>query len=109
MRSPTGSTVATGCGEGAARVISDPSNMPRGAARNLELRAGDEARGRRAEKSDGAGHLVGLAQPPHRNMPAAGDLGEPLLACLRRVLARHEAPLPLPGIDQAQKHRVDAD
>src|SRR5262245_41836138 len=85
------------------------SHMPRGTARNLELRAGDETRDWRAEKRDGAGDLVGLAQPFQRNLPLAGDVGKPLLARLRLILAHHEAALPLPGIDQAQHDRVDPD
>src|SRR5882757_7027345 len=70
-RSPTGSLIATGCGMGAASVIRESSDMPRCAARNLELRAGDEARDRRAQKGDGARDLVGLAQALHWNMPLA--------------------------------------
>src|SRR5262249_60006836 len=107
-RSPTGSASGAASGE---RAVIDviPSHVPRGAARNLELGAGDEARGRRAEKGDGARNLLGPAEPFQRNLAGAGDLGIPFLARLRRVLADREAALPLAGIDQAEHHRVDAD
>src|SRR5215510_10181197 len=73
IRSPTGSVIETTSGERAAIVMLLSSDMPRGAARYLELGAGDEARGWRAEKGDGARDLVGLAQPLQRDVPGTGD------------------------------------
>ena len=53
--------------------------------------------------------LVGLAQPLHRDVLVARNIGDPLLARLRLILARHEAALPLARVDQSDHHRVDAD
>src|SRR5215470_16390817 len=105
MRSPTGSVIDAASGERAAIVMLLSSDMPRGAARYLELGAGDEARGRRAEKGDGARDLVGLAQSFQGDVPGARDVRVPLLPRLRGILARHEAALPLAGVDQAEHHR----
>ena len=76
MRSPTGSSVERAAANARRRSsLSRSSDMAGGAAGNLELGTGDEARGRRAQKRDGAGDLVRRAEPLQRDVPAAGNLG----------------------------------
>src|SRR5207248_3029658 len=108
IKSPTGSASVANPGVRAARVIPLALHVPRCAAGNLELRAGDEAGRRRAQERDRARDLLRRAQPLHRNVAGACDLGEPLLARLRLVLARIKPALPLAGIDEAKHHRIHA-
>src|SRR5579883_1838165 len=47
------------------------------AAGHVERGAGDVAGLPRGEKGDRRGHLLGLAEPPQRDAPLGGQLGEP--------------------------------
>ena len=80
--------------------------MPGQPARNLELGAGDVARGPRAEERDGGGGLGRIAEPPERDALAAGEVGVPVLAADRLVLAGGEAARPLARADEAEQERA---
>src|SRR5262249_22335038 len=109
ITSPTGPVTAASCISDCAAVVMPMLHVPRDAAGDFKLRAGDETGDRRAQEGDGPRHLLGLAQPLQRNLLRARDLAVPLRACLRGIRTHRKAALPLAGIDQPEQHGIDAD